>query len=135
MSRSVYTNASPRTVSELLAFELYINYCRSDGTMTASDANIDLVIGTPIAEVEGAPVLFNPAADDGSETIKGICLTSVNIPAGSSEDIAYLTDGPAIVVENRIVWPDGTTAQQQADAKAALTAKGIKFITGQGTTN
>lgn len=135
MPRTIYTNTSPRTVSELLAFELYINYCRANGTITAGAADINLEVGTPIAEVNGMPVPYNPEASDGSEIIAGLCLTSIEIPAGSSEDISYLTDGPAIVVENRIIWPVTATEAHITTAKAALRAKGIKFTVGQGTVN
>lgn len=135
MSRTAYSSSSPRTISELLAYELDQNYCRESGVMAASGAAIDVVIGTPIALISGAPVLFDATASDGSETIVGLSLTSVNIPDGSAEDIAFITDGPARIVENRIVWPAGTTTAQITAAKAVLIAKGIKFITGQGTTN
>lgn len=136
MSRTIYKNQSPRTISELLAYELFMNYCRKSGVITASsDADLNLVIGTPLASVNDIPVLFNPEGSDGSEVITGLSLTSVDVPRGASEDISVLKNGPAIVVENRIVWPDGMTPAQISAAKSALENKGIQFITGQGTTN
>lgn len=135
MARKAYTSTSPRTISELVVDEPSPNISREGGEMSASGADIALVIGTALAVVGGAPVLFDPAASDGREVIAGLSGTSCDIGDGFSEDINWIANGPVRVNRSRIVWPEGITAPQITAAEAALTAKGIKLITGEGVKN
>lgn len=130
-----YTSTSPRTISELIAYELDPNFCRASGTFSASGAAVDLVIGTALAVVGGAPVLFNQDGLDGSEVLAGFCLTSVTVRDGQTANIVWIENGPARIVKNRIVWPSDIETGEITTALASLASDQFKFIEGQGTTN
>lgn len=133
--RQSYKSTSPRTISELLVDDPTPNISREAGTITAAGTALSLVIGTALAFVSGAPVLFDPAGTDGSEVLAGLSLTSCEVSDGSSEDIKWIANGPARVNRDRIVWPDDITDEQIAAAEAVLIEAGIKIISGQGVKN
>jgi hypothetical protein len=73
---------------------------------------------------------WDPEATDGSQVFHGFAIARASAPVGRDSQVLALEDGPAIVLADEIVWPEGVTAAQRLDLIAAAKAKGIKARRG-----
>jgi len=67
---------------------------------------------------------WDPAEADGVENVAGVLLFDTDA-TDADQQVVYLARGPAIVAKDRLIFVDGTTAAQKADAYAALSKVGI----------
>jgi hypothetical protein len=114
--------SAPRTLSDLVKFDVSPSFTREIGTLKAGNA---LVLGTPIAkDHDGKVVVLDPLAVDSAAECVGLSIGSKS--AGSADQgFTYLARGPAIVADVGIVWPAGITAPQKEKATGDLALIGI----------
>lgn len=115
----------PRQLSEVLVWEASAEYSRASGTLLAG-ALIDL--GTPLAKLAagGQLVPWNPAGNDGSQTIVGVSLEVVADAQATDVDGILYVDALAVLRASGMRWPAGLDAPGLAAGIAALRALGIK---------
>ena len=94
---------------------------------TLADGSTDFAVGdtftitVAVGSAKFTPIAF--AATDGSATAAGILYAPVDASLADADGVAVRRD--AEVADGYLVWPDGTTAAQQAAAKAELAELGI----------
>jgi hypothetical protein len=80
-----------------------------------------------ITVTEGAGKLgpLDLTATDGAQIVAGVALADIIVPDGADGAGLILERGPAIVLRDSLVYPDGASAGQKAAIDASLEAKGI----------
>lgn len=73
---------------------------------------------------------WDPEATDGSQIFHAFALMRASAPVGQNSAVLALECGPAIVLEDEIVFPDDLPAEHRAALIAAALAKGIKVRRG-----
>lgn len=73
---------------------------------------------------------WDPEAIDGSQVFFGFAINRASAPVGQDSHVLVLETGPAIVLEDEIVWPVDLPAEARATLIAAARAKGIKVRRG-----
>tara|TARA_R110001583_G_scaffold189552_2_gene352724 strand:+ start:24500 stop:25141 length:642 start_codon:yes stop_codon:yes gene_type:complete len=76
------------------------------------------ILTVTVAVGTGEFVALDPAKDDGSQIAKAVLFSGVD--ASSSSQKAVLITRLATVDDNRLIWPEGITADQKAAAIASL---------------
>lgn len=99
-------------------YEFSYEYCREVGTLVTGQ---NLKESTVLGRITTTKKLtkWNPVATDGSETIAGILVGDVDATA-SDQPCVLISYGPAVVLLDFLILPDGVTEQQKANAKAQL---------------
>lgn len=108
-----------------------VAYESTDLNFTLADGDADFIVGdkitvtVPAGSGKWVPIDF--AAVDGSQEAAGILLYDVAVPDGS-DSIGVALTGHAEIAASRLVWPDGATADQKAEALARLRDLDIKTM-------
>ena len=99
----------------------HIGLTVADGAEDWDAGDIITVTVTPAA---GKVVALDFSASTGGQFAYGIMIDAYSAPDGSdAPGVAIVRD--ADILASGLVWPDGATAAQKADALARLAAKGI----------
>lgn len=100
---------------------------RIKGVIT--DGGTDFVVGdgfdVTVAIGSKKVVALDFTALNGAQYASDIAINDVTAPDGTDAPIDTLARGPVLIRSDQLVWPDGATDQQKADALALLEAKGI----------
>jgi hypothetical protein len=114
----------PKQLTDVLAFEEDQRFSRKLITVLENEV---LVLGQVLGKVaaSGKYVALNPEADpeDGSETAAGVLLKDVDATGADKEGLALVRHG--IVKARGLVWPEGISSSDKADAIAQLAEVGI----------
>jgi hypothetical protein len=120
-------------LGDVLKYEDENLYCRETVTVLAgADVPRALTVGMVLGRITatGKVKQIDFSANDGSEQAYGVLLADVTAPVGADVEGVALVNGPAIVADNGLIWPDGATAPQKATAIAQLRAAWIKVYQG-----
>ncbi len=102
-----------------------IEFTIADST-TDFDQTSVFAVPVSISGVSSKVVPLNLSGVDGSQNAAGVSLSRrVALDGGSDQPIVGLKRGPAIVVEQRLIWPDNATAEQISAGIAQLEKLGI----------
>jgi hypothetical protein len=86
-----------------------------------------LDVGTVLSWISGpGPIKYrqlNPAASDGSQIARAVLYDKVDTTAGEAQQVVLHSD--CEVKKAELVWPEGITDNQRADAIEELAARGI----------
>jgi len=120
----------PRTITDVLRYEVDPNYTREQESFPGhggSEEDEAHDIGTVVAKLDatGEVVPLNPGQSDGSQTAYGVLLSKL-VTASAAQPCLVLERGPAVVVAETLIWPDGISDGNKETALTALLAKGIK---------
>lgn len=101
-------------------------------SFTLADGNADFIVGDTfhitVSAYTAKAEEIDFAATDGSQSVYGILIGAVTVPAAADVNGVALTRGPALIRVEDLVWPAGTTAAQKAAVIGELNAKGIKQL-------
>jgi hypothetical protein len=128
--QSIASVAKPRTLSDVLRYEVHPNFTREQemfaGHGGSEEEALEVEIGMVVGKLTtgGKIVQHAPGASDGSQNAYGIALQKFKTEA---EDVPglVLVRGPAIVVVSTVIWAEGISDNNKNTAIAALAAKGI----------
>lgn len=109
-----------------VAFNDVVKFTIADG---ATDFAVDDAFEIHVPEGTKAKE-WNPEAVDGSQVFHAFAIARASAPVGQDSRILALETGPAIVLEDEIVWPADLSAEDRATLIAAARAKGIKVRRG-----
>ncbi|MCK7611972.1 head decoration protein [Roseibium sediminicola] len=111
-----------------VAFGKQIRFTIADGAtdFVAGDRFEVTVTKGDINPNAGKVVAWDPAGAAGSEIPWGIAATTAEAPDGTDLDLGLIAlRRQVLCFEKGIVWPDGVTAAQKAEALEALEEQGI----------
>lgn len=108
-----------------VAYNGGINFTLADGTQDfVEDDRIRVAVARLNAD---RWYQHDPAAADGRQNAEGILYDKVDATSAEKKAVATV-NGPATIFGNRVIWKAGITADQKADAIAALGRKLLKFL-------
>lgn len=109
------------------AFTKQIKFTISGGSAAFVEGDRFVVtVAAELGDPSNKIVLWDPNASDGTERIWGVCLREIAAADGvDAEGGLALRRGDAILAANEIVWPNGITDDQKAEAIVALEAMRI----------
>ncbi|WP_127142847.1 head decoration protein [Pelagibacterium montanilacus] len=100
-------------------------------TITAGSEAFAEGDGFEIVVPEGTKAkAWDPEATDGSQIFHGFALVRTAAPEGADSRILALEQGPAVVLEDEIVFPTGLPAEDRLALITAARAKAIKVRRG-----
>lgn len=106
-----------------------VAYDNGEIALTLGDGGTDFAVGDgfTVTVSEGTVKLqaLDLDAVDGSQTVRGVCLRDTTAPDGSDAKVLYLARGPAVLLRDELVYPDGASTDEKAAIDAALLALGI----------
>lgn len=106
------------------------HYARDVITLASGN---DLQAGAVLAKLssgEWAEIDFSGSGD--AAEAAGILFQATDASDADTETVAH-TRGPVEVMADKLIWPDGATAQQKSDAITELEALGIIARSGPST--
>lgn len=109
------------------------DYCIASGLVDANADNADLKVGTVMGQLTANDryTILDPGEVDGSGAAVAILLEDIEAPAtGGHQEALFLVRGPALVINDELVYPAGITAPQQTTAEGELEALLIHRQTG-----
>lgn len=105
-------------LGDAIKCEFSYEYCREVGTLITGQNLKELTVLGRITATKKL-TQWNPAATNGSETVAGILIGDVDA-TDSDQTCVLISYGPAVVLLDFLILPDGVTEQQKADVKAQL---------------
>lgn len=107
--------------------EVGVAYTNEQINFTLNDGDPDFADGDKftieVAEGSGKTPAIDFTAVDGSQDAYGFLIDGYDASAADVEGVAIVRD--ALITEENLVWPAGTTADQKAAAMAQLKERGI----------
>ena len=109
-------------LGDLLKWEQDNGYSREKITVV-SGQSLELGQVYGIITASGKATAFNQDGDDGSETAAGVMLADCNATSADTKGAGLVRD--ALIMAEKLVWPDDIDAAEKTAALTQLEALGI----------
>ncbi|WP_156453275.1 head decoration protein [Polycladidibacter hongkongensis] len=119
---------APERASALVKYETSQQFCREEYPLAVPAEALGIQVGSIFAVVGGKAQPIDLTENGAAGKFAGFAIQERSVAAGSAGlRITLLSDGPAIVAQSAIKWPEGATEPQKTALKTAMRGRGIKL--------